>query len=306
MRVAIMAAGGVGGYLGARLANAGREVAMLARGRHLQAIRENGLSVATNEGTFTARPALATDDPAEIGPVDVVVFAVKLRDTEAAAEACRPLIGPDTVVIPFQNGVESSDIVGGINGAEHAAARGGYIALSNSEPGRLNKVGGMERFCFAEADGRRSPRIEAFREAVVESGVNAPPVDDIRAEIWRKFAFLAPMSGMTAASRSPMGVIRGDEHMREVFRGAVSEVVAVARARGIAVPDDLVDQHMRFIEGLAPEMTSSQAHDLAAGRPIEVDGLSGAVKRLGREVGVATPIHATLHAVLRPFAAGTG
>jgi 2-dehydropantoate 2-reductase len=206
MRVAIMAAGGVGGYLGVRLAEHGTEVAMIARGRHLEAIRANGLAVATNQGTIAARPVLATDDPSEIGPVDVVVFAVKLRDSAAAAEASRPLIGPDTVVIPFQNGVESTDVLARALGPRHAAAGCAYIAISIVEPGVLKKVGDLERFCFAEADGAQSPRIEAFRAALDAAGVVAPAVDDIRVEIWRKFAFLAAMSGMTAASRSPITI----------------------------------------------------------------------------------------------------
>lgn len=304
MRVAIMAAGGVGGYLGARLADAGHEVAMIARGRHLEAIRTGGLEVDTNKGTTIVRPALATDDPTEVGPVDVVVFAVKLRDTEAAAAACRPLIGPETLVVPFQNGVESTEVLGGMLGREHVAAGCAYIAITIAEPGRLAKVGDLERFLFGEADGGQSDRTRALRAALAEAGVNAPEPEDIRVEIWRKFAFLAPLSGMTAASRSPIGAVRGDPHMRETFRRAVAEVAQVARARGIAVPDDLVEQHMGFVEGLEHHMTSSQAHDLAAGRPLEVDGLSGAVVRLGSEVGIDTPVHATLHAVLRPFAAG--
>jgi 2-dehydropantoate 2-reductase len=304
MRVAVMAAGGVGGYLGSKLVGKGHEVAMIARGAHLEAIRANGLAVDTDGGTFIATPSLVTDDPAEVGPVDVVVFAVKLPHTDAAAQACRPLIGADTVVIPFQNGVESPATLARLLGPAHAAAGCGYIAISIVEPGRLRKVGELERFLFGEADGGQSARIEAFRSALVDAGVNAPVPEDIHVEVWRKFAFLAALSGMTAASRAPIGVIRDDEAMRNVFRRAVNEVVEVARARGIAVPEDLTDQHMAFIAGLPHEMTASQAHDLAAGRPLEIEGLSGAVVRLGGERGVDTPVHAALHAVLRPFAAG--
>lgn len=304
MRVAAVAAGGVGGYLGAKLAQTGHEVAMLARGRHLEAIRANGLTVETNKGDFTVRPAIATDDPADIGPVDVVLFAVKLPDTEAAAGMCRPLIGPETAVVPFQNGVEACETLATNLGAEHAANGCGYIAISIAEPGRLRKVGDLERFLFGEADGGQSPRLDALRAALVEAGVNAPAPEDIRVEIWRKFAFLAAFSGVTAASRSPVGVIRSDPAMRPVLERAIQEVVAVARGRGIAVPEDLAAQHMAMIDGLEPEMTASQAHDLAAGKPIEVDYLSGGVARLGREAGVDTPVHATLHAVLKPFAGG--
>ena len=299
-----MAAGGVGGYLGAKLARTGHEVAMMARGRHLEAIRADGLTVETDTETFTVRPALATADAADIGPVVAVVFAVKLRDTEAAAEAIRPLIGKETVVIPFQNGVESAAILADRLGAAHAAAGCAYIAITIAEPGRLKKVGELERFLFAEADGSQSPRIAAVRRALEDAGVNAPEPADIAVEIWRKFAFLASLSGMTAAARVAIGAIRADSHMLEMFRRAVAEVVAVARARGVAVRDDLVDEHMDFIATLPAEMTSSQAHDLAAGRPLEVDGLSGAVTRLGLAAGIDTPVHATLYAVLRPHSGG--
>lgn len=304
MRVAIMAAGGVGGYLGVQLARAGHDVAMIARGDHLAAIREYGLAVDTPDGELRAKPAMATDTPSDVGPVDLVVFAVKLYQTEDAAQACRPLIGPNTAVVPFQNGVESTAILARILGEDHAATGCGYIAITIAEPGRLKKVGALERFLFGEADGGQSPRMEMFRQALNDAGVNAPEPQDIRVELWRKFAFLAALSGMTAASRSPIGVIRDDPAMRAIFRRAIAEVVSVAKARGIRVPEDLTDQHMQFIEGLEAEMTASQAHDLAAGRPLELEGLSGAVARLGEEAGLDTPVHATLHAVLRPFVQG--
>jgi 2-dehydropantoate 2-reductase len=306
MRIAIMAAGGVGGFLAAHLLRHGAdEVALVARGAHLQALRADGLTLATESGEFTVPVTTVTDDPATIGPVDVVVFAVKLADTEAAAEASRPLLGPDTAVVPFQNGVESRERVLAVLGAAHACAGCCYVSVAIDRPGVIRQAGQFGRFMFAEADGRQSPRMQALRAALVAAGVEAPVPDDIDVELWTKFSFLVGLSGLTAAGRTTIGAVRDDPLQAAVYRRAIEEAVAVARARGVALPTDVVDRHLAFTASLPSGMRASQAIDLERGNPLEVDWLSGAVARLGAEAGVDTPVNATLHAVLRPFAGGS-
>ena len=304
MRIAVMAAGGVGGYLGARLQKAGTDISLIARGKHLEAIRAGGLTLENPREKFTVRPALATDDPAEIGPVDIVVFAVKLPDVEAAAAACRPMLKPGTGVIPFQNGVEATGILTRILGAEHAMMGTGYIFSDIASPGRIYQTGTNARFFFGEADGGQSDRSRAFRAALQAAGVDAPEPEDVRLEIWRKFVFLSSMAGMTAVTRAPIGEIRADPHMLATYKRALGEVLAVAAARGIVLPSDSLDRYVHYFDTAPYEARSTLAKDLDAGKPLEVEWLSGAVHRLGQEVGVDTPVHSTIYAALRPFAKG--
>lgn len=303
MKIAIMAAGGVGGFLGAKLAQAGVDVAMLARGRHLDAIRTDGLTVATPKETITVRPRIATPSPEEIGPVDIVVFAVKLPDLEKAAGTLRPLLAPGTGVIPFQNGVEAAGLLADVIGPDHAMMGTCYILADIAEPGRIAVSGPPPRFFFGERDGGQSPRSEAFRALVKAAGVEAPLPADIRVEVWKKFAYLAAMSGMVAVTRSTIGVIRADPDLRRTFVRAVEETIAVARTQGIALPEDSVAKYTHFLDSSPADARSSMARDLDAGKPLEVAWLSGAVDRLGRAGGVDTPVHTTIFAALKPFAA---
>ncbi len=306
MRIAFMAAGGVGGFLAAHLLRHGAdEVALIARGAHLAALRDHGLTLVTDDGETTVPVTTLTDDPATIGPVDAVIFAVKLADTEAAAEACRPLLGPATAVVPFQNGVESRERVRAVLGADHACAGCCYVSVAIDRPGVIRQAGQFGRFLFAEADGSQSPRLAALRAALVAAGVECPVPDDIDVELWTKFSFLVGLSGLTAAGRTTIGAVRDDPVQAAIYRRAIEEAVAVARARGVALAGDVVDKHLEFTASLPPGMRASQAIDLERGNPIEVDWLSGAVARLGAEAGVDTPVNATLHAVLRPFTRGS-
>ena len=306
MRLAMMATGGVGGYVGAKLVEAGIDVVMMARGAHLEAIRRDGLVVHTPDRRIVARPALATNDPKEVGPVDYVIFAVKLPDTRSAAEFIRPLVGPNSAVVPFQNGVDATDILIDVLGEPPAMMGTCYISSNISAPGEITQTGTFARFMFGEPDGGQSERSHRLRELLQRAGLDAPAPQDIRVDVWRKFAFLSSMSGMTAAARAPISVVRDDPEMRETLRRAIAETVAVARAKGIALPPETVEAHMKMVEGLPPAMLASQAHDLLAGKPLELEGLSGAVVRLGNELGVDTPVHQTLHAVLRPYVGGAG
>ena len=306
MKIAVMGTGGVGGYFGARLAQSGADVTFIARGAHGAAIREKGLRVFSPNGDVLVQPAKAVSDPAGIGPVDVVMFCVKLWDVETAAEACKPLIGPDTAVICFQNGVDAEGRVAAVLGDRHAVGGVAAIAAQIEEPGTIRHTGTMARLKYGEMDGRADPRLEPFDEACGKAGLEASISPDISADIWRKFAFLAPMAGATAATRMPIGPILADAHTRRLFADLIAETVAVGRARGARLEDGIEDKQIAFAEGLPIEMKASMLGDLERGNRLELEWLTGAVVRLGREPGVPTPVSETVYAVLKLHAEGHG
>ncbi len=304
MKIAVMGAGGVGGYFGARLAQSGADVTFIARGAHGAAIRENGLRVFSPNGDVLVQPARATDAPARLGPVDVVMFCVKLWDVESAAEDCRPLLGPETAVISFQNGVDAEERVAAILGLQHAVGGVAAIAALIEAPGVVRHTGTMASLKYGELDGRPSPRIEAFHEACREAGFETSISQDINADIWRKFAFLAPMAGATAAMRMPIGPILADPDTRRLFADLIAETVAVGRARGARLEDGLEAKQLAFAEGLPAEMKASMLGDLERGNRLELPWLTGAVVRLGRELGVSTPVSEVVHTILKLHADG--
>lgn len=305
MKLAIMGTGGVGGYFGARLAAAGNDAAFIARGAHLEAIRAHGLRVESPEGDLLIRPATATDRPAEIGPVEFVLFTPKLWDTESAGEAIRPLVGPETAVLSLQNGVVAADILAGIFGPDRVMAGAAFIASTIAEPGLIRHTGIAAGLVFGERDGRRTPRVEALLAACRQAGVKAELSDDIDKAIWQKFVLLVALSAVTSVTRASIGPIRQDPETRALLRDAMAETAAVARARGIDIGDDFVDDRMAFVDGMAPEVKASMAHDLERGNRLELDWLSGAVARMGRELGVATPVNAFVAAALKLHRGGT-
>lgn len=304
MKIAVMAAGGVGGYFGARLAAAGNDVTLFARGRHLEAMREGGLGIESALGDVRLQPVSATDDPAEVGPVDVVLFAVKLWDTGDAARACRPLLGEDTAVINFQNGVGGVAALGEVLGPDHALGGTAHIAAIIAEPGLIRHTGTMAKLAFGETDNRRSARIEAFLEACRAADIEAHIPEDIERAIWEKFVFLSALSATTSAARQPVGPILAERDGRRQFRAVMEETAAVGRALDVDLSRDVVERLMAFADGLPGEMKSSMLGDLEAGRRIEVDWLSGAVSRKGRELGIATPVNDALYAAIKPHAQG--
>lgn len=305
MRIAVMGAGGVGGYFGAKLVQAGNEVAFVARGRHLAAMRERGLTVRSALGDIRIEKPTATDEPATLGVCDVVLFAVKLWDTESAAQAIRPLLAGGGVVIPFQNGVESVERIAAVVGARHVMGGVAYIAGAIGEPGVIVHTGQMARLRFGTVLREQEAAAKGFLEACQSAGIDVELVADIRRVLWEKFAFLAAMSGMTAATRQSIGPIRADPEMRAVLEGAIGEACAVARARGIALGDAFVAQQMAFADGLPAQMKSSMLNDLLAGNRLEAPWLSGAVARMAKEAGLAAPVSATLYAAVKPFVNGT-
>jgi 2-dehydropantoate 2-reductase len=304
MRIAVMGTGGVGGYFGGRLAASGADVSFIARGAHLAAIRANGLRLRSEAGDAHVANARATDRPAEIGPVDVVLFAPKLYDCESAAEAARPLVGPDTAVISVLNGVDAVDRMIPILGREHVCGGVAYISAAIAEPGVIAHYGRNAQLAFGELDGRPSPRLQGFLAACEKAGVDAKLRDDIQRWIWSKFAMLAPFAAATAMTRQPIGPIRSDPDGRRLLADAVAEVAAVAKARGVDLGGDAVERTMKAIDAVPASMKASMLFDLERGNRLEVEWLSGAVWRLGREAGIDTPVHRVAYAALKPFAAG--
>ncbi len=304
MRIAVIGAGGVGGAFGAALAKAGADVTFVARGAHLQAMRQNGLRIEGGRGETLIKPVQATDDPATIGPVDFVLFCVKLWDVESAGAAIKPLIGPTTAVIPLQNGIDAAERLIPILGAPAVMGGVAQISATIAEPGVIRQTGNFMRLVFGELEGGKSARGEAFLALCQKAGFDATHSDQIVTELWMKFVLLATNSAITAATRTPIGRLRDDPDIVPLFARAAEEVVAVARARGVKLPDDAVEKIVGFTSGAPPAMMASMAHDLIRGNRIELPWLSGKVVSLGRELGVPTPVHGILYAVLKPFTDG--
>ena len=303
MNFLMMGAGGVGGYFGARLAAAGAEVGFVARGVHLEAIRARGLAVRSALGDVTAYPARAEADPRALGVPDVVVLAVKLGDTAAALEALAPVVGPGTTVVSLQNGVEAEDMLVRAFGRERAAGGVAYIGAAIAAPGVIRHTGTLARIELGELAGGSSPRIDAVVAALKNARIEAEAVPDITGAIWRKFVFLVGLSATTTLTGRPIGEVRADPGHRAVLAEVMAEAAAVARARGVALPPDFVAGRLAFADTLPADMTSSMAHDAAAGKPLEVAWLSGAVVRLGRELGIETPANRAVFEALKARAA---
>jgi 2-dehydropantoate 2-reductase len=304
MKIATMATGGIGGFLASRLGHAGHQVATIARGAHLAAIRENGLTLSTADSRSTIQPWKATDRPSDVGEVDVVIFAVKGDDLKAAAEACRPMLGPNTVVVPFLNGVEAADRLLGILPPENVANGVAYISTTISGPGVIHQTGDFNRFVFAERDNRQSQRIDALRNAINEAGSSAPATDDIQAEVWKKFLMFSAVSGVTAAARCTIKDIIGNEPLADLFRTVIAETAAVGRACGVALPASSEDDTWAAAQGLPSAMRASTAIDLENERPLEIEWVSGAVGRLAKANGLEAPINQALYALLSPYRHG--
>jgi 2-dehydropantoate 2-reductase len=307
MRYAIIGTGGIGGYLAARLVKAGNEVAVLARGAHLAAIRENGLTMRHLGDEITVRPAIATDKGAELGVADVAIFAVKGQDLAAAIEAARPVVGPTTVVLPFLNGVEAPTLLADAFGDDRALIGVAHISAFIAQPGLIATAMPLADFLIGGLDGRQDdPRVAAIIAEFHEAGISAPERADLRVDIWSKLVFLTALAGTTAGARCNMGQVRAAPELWALFRRLAEEVYAVAIARGIPLPEETVAQIMRRAEQTPEGVRASLAHDLAAGKRLEIDWLSGAVARLGRDAGVDTPCHATIAALLAPWREGGG
>lgn len=305
LRVAVMGAGGVGGFYGGRLARGGADVTFVARGAHLAALREGGLHVQSPlAGDFHLPAVQATDDPATVGPVDLVLFSVKGYDLDDAAQAIRPLVGPHTLVLPLLNGVDAVERIGAAAGAAHVLGGVTYVFASIAEPGTIRHVA-ADRVICGEPAGGVTPRVEALGRALAAAGVEVEVSADVQQAIWSKFIGLVATSGVTALTRQTIGPVREDPDTRALLVGSLREGEAVARALGVHLPADLHAHHVAFADGLPPESRSSLALDLLRGRRLEVESLQGKLVRLGRELGVPTPITEVIYGALKLHAAGS-
>ena len=305
MKIAVMGSGGVGGFYGGRLAHAGYDVAFVARGSHLAAMREHGLTIENElQGNIHVPRVAATDDPGTIGVVDVVLIAVKLWDTEAAARAAKALVGPHTAVVSLQNGVIKDDILRRTLGAPAVMGGVGYVATCISRPGVIRQTGTMQRCVVGEYDGQPSARAERLLDALLRAGIEAELSDDIRRTLWEKYVFLVGLSGTTATMRSTIGPIRENPQTRAFLFDLMKETVAVGRAHGVNLPENYAEQRLAFADTVPAGMTSSMHHDLERGNPLEVAWLSGGVVQLGQPAGVPTPANRAVCDILALHANG--
>jgi 2-dehydropantoate 2-reductase len=304
LRIAVMGSGGVGGYFGALLAQGGADVHFIARGSHLAAMRERGLVIEGGPQAIHLPKVNVTDNPTAIGPVDMVMFCVKLWDTESAARSLLPIVAPQTGIISFQNGVQKDDTLRPIFGKEAIMGGVAYVGTSISRPGVIAQTGPLQRLVMGEYDGRPSTRLETFYQACKRGGINAEISEDIRRSIWEKYVVLVAMSGATTAMRRTIGPIRSNPRTREFLLDLAREVVAVGRAQGVGLPADYAEQRIPFFDGWPPEMTTSMHHDLQGGKPLEVQWLSGGVVDLGTSAGVPTPMNRAVRDILILHAQG--
>jgi 2-dehydropantoate 2-reductase len=305
MKIAIMATGGVGGYFGARLAAAGEDVHFIARGAHLAALRADGLKLKSANGDLHLRPVAATDDPAMIGAVDIVLFAVKQYDTVSAATAIVPLIGASTAVISLQNGMDRSDPLRAILGGAHVMGGVAYITGAEvASPGVITHVGSVARLIFGEFGGSASPRAERFLDACTGAGIDATLSTDVAKEMWAKFALLSAFGGVSSVLRKPIGAIVGDPDTRKLLTDAIAETVVVAKANGVDLGADYMARQQSLVAKMLPQTRSSMQIDLEHRRRLELEWLSGAVARFGDEAGVPTPTHHFIYAALKLYANG--
>lgn len=302
MRIAVFGSGAVGGYFGGRLAEAGEDVAFVARGEHLAAIRRSGLGVTSIDGDFVVHPARATDDPAALGPVDVVLLGVKAWQVSEAAGALRPLVGSRTIVVPLQNGIEAPERLADVLGAEHVL--GGLCRIIGHlvAPGRIRHAGAEPYIAFGPLEPSTRDRAEALRAAFGRTrGVRVEIPSDIRAAMWSKFLFIAALGGVGALTRAPVGIIRGQPECRRLLHEAMVEIREVAAGHGIALPADLVHQTLAYVDSLPADGTASMQRDIVHGRPSELDAQIGAVVRLGERAGVGVPLNRAMLSALLPL-----
>ena len=305
MRIAVVGAGGTGGYFGGLLARAGQDVTFIARGSNLEAMRARGLTVESRlAGTFTL-PVSATDDPGEIGPVDLILFCVKTYDTDAAAESVRPLLHPETMLLSLQNGIGNIERIARVTGHTPGVGAVAYVVSALREPGVVAQTAGPGKIIVGELSGGASARTERLHDVLRGAGIAAELHPDIQVILWQKFLFICAFSGVTAVTRLPIGTILADPVTHRLFRGTSEEVEATARASEIDLAADCVEQATAQAAAVEPWGRGSLYHDLAGGRRLELESLNGEVVRRGREHGVETPLNFAIYAALRPYVAGT-
>lgn len=299
MRIAIFGTGGVGGYFGGRLAQAGENVTFIARGDHLRAIKTNGLRVDSTDGDFVIRPAQATDDVNDAGEVDLVILGVKAWQVPGAARAIKPLVGSNTTVLPLQNGVDAVGQLVHELGPDNVIGGLCRIVSYVVEPGHIRHAGFAPSIIIGELDNRRTERIAKIEQVLNAAGLPTTVAADIQVALWTKFLFIASFSGVGAVADAPAGIIRSDPKWRAQILSAMEEIYALAHARGVKLPPDSIDKVMASVDALPEEATSSMQRDIAAGKPSELDSQNGAVVRMAREAGVDVPTHTFIYQTLR-------
>jgi 2-dehydropantoate 2-reductase len=304
MRIAVMAAGAVGGYFGARLAAAGHDVAFIARGAHRDAIRRDGLKIESTLGDLHLKDANVTDDPRQVGSVEVVLFAVKLWDTETAGAQARPLVGERTRVITLQNGVDSVERLAPILGEDATVGGATYIVTTIARPGVIRHTGATARVQCGRLDGRYDAVLARYVDEIKAAGIDITLTNNMLLELWKKFVLLSGTSGITASTRQPLGVIRDDDDMRALFYKLMYETMAVGRPAGVDFPPEFAAELDRSVASFPPTMRASMANDLEAGNRLELDWLAGRVIALGRKHGIATPAQEAVYAILKPYRMG--
>lgn len=300
MRIAVYGTGGVGGYFGGRLAQAGEQVVFIARGPHLDAIRRDGLRVESPKGDFLISPAEAFDDPRQVGMVDMVLLGVKAWQVPEAAQAMKPMVGEQTFVVPLENGVEAPAQLADVLDAAHAVGGMCQISAAIVEPGHIRHLGLDPYIAFGELEGGSSPRLERLREAFSRAGVRAEVAADIQAKMWEKLVFIAAISGVGAVTRLPIGVARRLPETRQMLEQSMWETYTVGRARKVALTEEIVPKTMTFVDGLPARAIPSMMRDILNGKPSELDYQNGAILRMGQAASVATPVNAFIYASLLP------
>ncbi len=303
MKIAVMGSGGIGGYYGGRLADAGANVSFIARGTHLTAMRENGLKVISPLGDFHLPHITATDNPATIGTVDIVMFCVKLYDVEETCELIKPLIGQNTAVISFLNGIDSEDRMRVILGDRAVVGGTAQIPSNIAEPGVIEHKASLAALEFGELDGRDSKRLQDFYKICTDAGIQTFLVENIETHIWLKFAILVPFATACCLTRLPGKILIEEPVVQEIAVGAMKEVIALAQAKGVQLPPDALESRMALLSNFSNAMPSMLV-DLLAGKRIELEGLQGAVVRMGKELGVSVPVHQVAYAALKPYVNG--
>ena len=301
MRIAVFGTGGVGGYFGGRLADAGEDVTFIARGEHLRAIQQTGLKVDSLEGDFVVFPARATDDVNQVGPVDLVIVGVKGWQVPEAAREMKPIVGTKTTVLPLQNGVDALPQLAEVLGAERVVGGLCKIVSFVVAPGHIRHAGFAPSVVIGELDDRRTDRIEAIEGVFNHAGINTTIADNIHAALWIKFLFIASFSGVGAVANAPVGKLRSDPDLRGQMLRAMEEIYALAHARGIKLPQNAIETAMAGVNALPKDATSSMQRDIVAGKPSELESQNGAVVRMARETGIEVPTHELIYHTLKPL-----
>lgn len=304
MRIAVMGTGGMGGFYGGKLAVTGQDVTFIARGAHLEAMQKNGLKLHGPDGEIVVEPTKATDNPAGLDPVDVVLFCVKLYDAEEAANLIRPIVGDETLIISLMNGVDGPARIAATVGCGHVLGGAAYDSATIRGPGLIEYRTGPNRLVLGELSGGSHPMTKTFAEAGIKAGFDVQISSNIQQTLWEKFVLLATNAGLTALTRQPVGILYSDPEMRRIATDMMAEVIAVAEASGITLAPDIIDRSLGILDSFSPDMYASAYFDLVNGKRMEVGSFSGLIARLGDEYAIPTPHHRTVYACLKPYENG--